>query len=115
MSNKTDEELILEFLKNGGVIKEYISPDWMEFSKFGGRTRSHLDFSDNSSSSLLEIKHPYEGKRFLLDSESVLCTRYFCYQKKNKIGYFKFSNGRTLSDSSLSRKLHNGSACKCEA
>jgi hypothetical protein len=108
----TDQEMIDKFLQEGGKIKKIELNMDNEYSKYGGKTKSHLTYAQSSGMANFEVKHPFEGRKFILDGVETSCIR--VSSKRSKTGvlhlYFIFSNGVRLFESSLTRKRNNGKA-----
>ena len=107
----TTQEMIDKFLSNGGEIQQCKSA-FDEYSKFGGKTRSHLDSIDIISGERLMPKHKYEGKTFLMNGIKTTCISHLVQRSKkgSLYSYFKFTDGEIYSEVKITRMINSGKA-----
>ena len=107
----TEQEMIDKFLSNGGEIQQ-CENIFDEYSKFGGKTRSHLDRIDIIGGERLMPKHQYEGKTFLINGIQTTCISHLVKRSKkgSLYSYFRFTNGEIHSEGKITRMINIGKA-----
>ena len=108
----TAQEMIDKFLSNGGEVKQ-CENTFDEYSRFGGKTRSHLDHIDIiSEERLMMPKHKYDGKEFLIDRVKNTCISHIVKrtEKGSLYSYFRFTDGEIYSEKKITRMINSGKA-----